>query len=200
MEIIDRFIGSDKLLVKVPLFNGTDKLKNIVIAINLQKITNHIGNFILSSSKETPTAVLDPVRPKRSTATSMIWYTSKPTQSIKKSQISHIVTDSRWEGIGFEFERNRIPDLVSWAKNDHLGFEIFYLWNGQVHTYYPDFIIRFKNDRHLILEVKGQKKEQDNAKWQATEEWVKAVNALGVFGNWEFKVLNDPKNLFEVVK
>jgi len=200
MEVIDKFIGSDKLLVKVPLFGGTDKLKNIVIAINLQKITNHIGNFILSSSKETPTAVLDPVRPKRSTATSMSWYTSKPTQPIKKSQISHIVTDSRWEGIGFEFERNRIPGLVAWAKNDHLGFEIFYLWNGQVHTYYPDFIIKFKDDRHLILEVKGQKKEQDNAKWQATKEWVKAVNALSVFGSWEFKVLDDPKNLFEVVK
>ena len=200
MEVIDKFIESDKLLVKVPLFNGTDKLKNIVIAINLQTITNHIGNFILSSSKETPTAILDPVRPKRSTVTSMSWYTSKPTQPIKKSQISHIVTDSSWEGIGFEFERNRIPGLVSWAKNDHLGFEIFYLWNGQVHTYYPDFIIRFKDNRHLILEVKGQKKEQDKAKWQATEEWVKAVNALDVFGTWKFKVLDNPKNLFEVVK
>jgi len=32
------------------------------------------------------------------------------------------------------------------------------------------------------------------------EEWVKAVNANGNFGTWEFKVLKDPKHLFDVVK
>ncbi|NQU77105.1 type III restriction endonuclease subunit R, partial [Candidatus Falkowbacteria bacterium] len=200
IQIIDEFLTSKKLLIKVPLFSGTKKLKNIIIALNLQKIINHIGNFIQGSSKESPVAVLDPVRPKRSTATAMTWYTAKSTQPVKKSQMSHIVTDSGWEKIGFEFERNRIPGLVSWAKNDHLGFEIFYLWRGQIHTYYPDYIIKFKNNRHLILEVKGQIKEQDKAKWQAAKEWVKAVNANDNFGKWEFKVLDDPKNLFEVVR
>lgn len=201
MQIIDQFLASDKFLMKVPLFAGTEKLKNIIIALNIQKITNHIGNFIRSSSQEAPLAILDSVRPKRSTATAMIWYTSRPTQPIKKSQISHIVADSGWEGsLAFELERNRIKDLVSWVKNDHLGFEIFYLWQGQTRTYFPDYIIKFKNGRHLILEVKGQTKEQDKTKWQAAKEWVEAVNANGNFGKWEFKVLDDPKNIFEIVK
>ena len=73
-----------------------------------------------------------------------------------KSQISHIVVDSGWEKAGLEFERDRISGLVSWAKNDHLGFEIFYLWQGQTKTYFPDYIIRFEGNRHLILEIKGQ--------------------------------------------
>ena len=116
-----------------------------------------------------------------------------------KSQISHIVVDSGWEKAGLEFERDRISGLVSWAKNDHLGFEIFYLWQGQTKTYFPDFIIKFEGKRHLILEIKGQITDQDKAKWQAAKEWVNAVNVNGSFGTWEFKVLDDPKELFEVV-
>ncbi|MBI3289862.1 DEAD/DEAH box helicase family protein [Candidatus Microgenomates bacterium] len=199
-QIIDQFIESNKLELKIPIFKGTEELRKIVVALNLQKIVNHIGNFIKSSSKELPTAVMDPVRPVRSTASAMTWYTSKPTQPVKRSQLSHIVIDSGWEKIGLEFERSRIPRLVSWAKNDHLGFEIFYLWQGQTHTYYPDFILRFEGERHLILEVKGKLTDQDKAKWAAAEEWVKAVNANGNFGTWEFKVLKDPKDLFETVK
>jgi len=198
--IIEQFIDSNKLVQKIPLFSGTEDLRKIVIALNLQKIINHIGNFIRSSSKELPTVVLDSVRPVRSTATAMIWYTSKPTQPVKKSQLSHIVIDSGWEKIGLEFERNRIPKLIAWAKNDHLGFEIFYIWQGQTHTYYPDFILKFDGNRYLILEVKGKVTDQDKAKWSATEEWVRAVNANGNFGAWSFKVLDDPKDLFNVVK
>ena len=200
IQVIDKFLESDKLQMKVPLFSGTENLKNILIALNLQKITNHIDRFIRSSSQEAPTAILDPVRPKRSTASAPIWYTSKPTQPIKRSQISHIVIDSGWEKVGLEFERNRIPNLVSWVKNDHLGFEIYYLWQGQSHTYYPDYIIKFEGNRHLILEVKGRTKEQDKAKWQAAKEWVGAVNTNGNFGAWEFKVLDDPKDLFDAVR
>ena len=166
----------------------------------MQKIINHIGNFVRGSSKEAPVAVFDTVRPVRSTATAPVWYTSKPTQPIQKSQISHVVLDSRWESVGFEFKRKRIPGIVSWAKNDHLGFEIYYLWQGQVHVYYPNFIIKFDDGRYTILEVKGQKTEKDEAKWTAAKEWVKAVNLHGEFSTWEFKVLKSPKDLFEVVK
>ncbi len=200
MQIFDEFLASNQLDIKVPIFAGTEKLKNIVIALNSQKIVNHIGNFIRSSSKESPALILDPVRSVRSTATAMTWWTSKPTQPVKKSQISHIVIDSKWEGVGLEFERNRISNLISWAKNDHLGFEIFYLWQGQIKTYYPDYIVKFENNRYLIFEVKGQTTEVDKAKWQAAKEWVNAVNASSNFGMWEFKVLTDPKDIFEVVK
>lgn len=200
MVIIDEFLESDKIEFKIPRFEGTNDLKKIVIALNLQKIINHISNFIRSSSKDAPVAILDAVRPVRSTATAPIWYTSKPTQPIQKSQISHIVIDSGWESIGIEFERDRIPGLISWVKNDHLGFEIYYLWQGQTHAYYPDFMIKFENNKFLVLEVKGQETEQDKAKWAAAKEWIQAVNTHGAFGTWEFKVLKDPKDLFELVK
>ncbi|MFH1162177.1 MAG: type III restriction endonuclease subunit R, partial [Candidatus Jorgensenbacteria bacterium] len=200
LKIIDEFIMSDKLVAKVPKFEHAELLKRIVISLNLQKIVDHLGQFIKSSSSEDPVAIFDTVRPVRSTATAFVWYTSKPNQPVKKSQISHVVADSKWEGsMAFEFERNRIPGLVSWVKNDHLGFEIYYLWKGSLHTYFPDFIIKFEDDRHLILEIKGQKTDQDNAKWSAAQEWVRAVNLNGNFGKWKFKTLERPSDVFEVV-
>lgn len=200
VHLFDEFLASGKFKIRVPQFEGTEKLKNIVIALNLQRIVNHITNFIRSSSKEEPTAVLDPVRPVRSTATAMTWNTSKPTQPVQRSQISHIVTDSGWEGTtGFEFERKRIAGVISWAKNDHLGFEIYYFAQGQTKAYFPDFLVKLEGNRYLILEVKGQEREEDKAKWAAAEEWVRAVNANGNFGAWEFRVLKNPKDLFEIV-
>lgn len=201
IPIIERFFESDKLKIKIPLFGDTEKVRNIILALNHQKIANHIGSFIRSSNKKEPHIVFDPVRPKRSTATAMTWYTSKPTTPIVKSQISHAVVDSGWEGkVAVELERNRIPNLLSWAKNDHLGFEIYYLWQGQIHIYYPDFIIKFDDERHLILEVKGRKKEQDEAKWAAAKEWVWAVNKNGKFGVWQFKVLDNMDEIFDIIQ
>ena len=66
------------------------------------------------------------------------------------------------------------------GENDQLGFEIYYLWQGQTKTYYPDYIIKVsKNNRYLPLRL--QTTEQDKAKWQAAKEWVVAVNASGSF-------------------
>lgn len=199
-RILEEFIQSEKLIIKLPEFENKQKLRNIIISLNMTKIINHIGKAIQESSREEPSIVLDSVRPIRSTSKAMAWYTSKSTQPVEKSQISHVVVDSTWEGsIAFELERDRIPELVAWVKNDHLGFEIYYLWQGQIKTYYPDFILKFKGNRYLILEVKGQITNQDRAKFQAAREWVKAVNSDGRFGKWEFKVLDDPSNLMSVV-
>jgi hypothetical protein len=37
-------------------------------------------------------------------------------------------------------------------------------------------------------------------KFKAAKEWVNAVNADGKFGRWEFKVLDETRNIFEVVR
>lgn len=199
-DLIDQFLASDKLKMKIPS-KDADLWRSITIALNMQKIVSHLSQFIRASSEEGPVAVLDPVRPIRSTATSATWRTSKPCQPVQKSQISHIVVDSQFEAqTAFEFERDRIPGLVAWAKNDHLGFEIYYFYQGMVHIYYPDYLIRFEDGRTMILEVKGKEDEKAKAKHAAAKEWVRAVNALGTLGKWEFKVLRNSKDIFDVVK
>ena len=47
-----------------------------------------------------------------------------------------------------------------------------------------DFIIKLSNKKTLILEIKGQKTDQSEAKRLALEDWVKAVTLIGEYGTW----------------
>ena len=53
-----------------------------------------------------------------------------------------------------------------------------------VRRYIPDFIIKLANGEFLILEIKGQDDPQVQAKKDALDKWVKAVNEHGGFGAW----------------
>lgn len=115
------------------------------------------------------------------------------------AHVNRVVFDSAWEASeAFKLDHN--DSVVSWVKNDHLGFEIPYLYNGIVHKYRPDFLIILKNGKRLILEVKGQETDQDKAKRQALSEWVKAVNAYGGFGLWESAVSKNPSDIEVIIK
>lgn len=74
--------------------------------------------------------------------------------------------------------------VEAYAKNDHLGFQVYYLWNGAGRRYVPDFLIRLANGRHLILEIKGEDSPQNQAKLAAMRAWVEGVNTKGGFGVW----------------
>lgn len=74
--------------------------------------------------------------------------------------------------------------MAAWAKNDHLSFQILYLWGGSKRKFVPDFLIRYKSGKTLVLEIKGQDTDQDKAKRVALAQWVDAVNAHGGFGTW----------------
>ena len=115
------------------------------------------------------------------------WYTGKPCERTKHSHINFCVYDSTWEASeAFELDHN--PDVAAWVKNDHLGFEILYVYRGVVRKYRPDFLIRLKTGEYLVLETKGQDTEQDQVKAAVPREWVKAVNAHGGFGRWSWDV------------
>jgi len=76
-------------------------------------------------------------------------------------------------------------DLVeAYAKNERLGFHIHYLWNGARRLYVPDFLIRLRNGKTLILEIKDQDSPQNMQKRQTLNAWVEAVNQKGRFGVW----------------
>ena len=74
--------------------------------------------------------------------------------------------------------------VKAWVKNDHLGFEIIYIYRGAVRKYRPDYLIRLANGTMLVLEVKGQDNQQNKAKRAALNEWCEAVTAHGGFGRW----------------
>jgi type III restriction enzyme len=99
-----------------------------------------------------------------------------------------------------EFELDRNENVASWVKNDHLGFEVLYVYTGVVNKYRPDFIVRFKNVNFLVLETKGQDTDQDKTKRAFLDEWIKAVNEHGGFGKWSWAVSRMPGDVADILQ
>jgi type III restriction enzyme len=193
IRLIEEFIASGKIQITPPLFNQEDTRRRIIITLNMGKVVQHIWGAIRDENAESITPVFDRDYPVRSTRDMRTWYVSatRPREYAQKSHINCCVFDSTWEAsTAFELDRN--PLAEAWAKNDHLGFEISYVFQGVVRKYRPDFLIRLSNGTHLILEIKGQETQQDRTKWEFLAEWVKAVNEHGGFGKWRWAVSKNP--------
>ena len=65
------------------------------------------------------------------------------------------------------------------------------MWNGAQRRYIPDFLVKLRNGKTLVLEIKGEVSEQSKAKKLAMDTWVEGVNAKGGFGVWCHEVVDD---------
>jgi type III restriction enzyme len=200
IRLIEEFIASGKIQITPPLFNQEDTRRRIIITLNMGKVVQHIWGAIWDKNAESITPVFDRDYPVRGTGDMRTWYVSasRPREYAQKSHINCCVFDSTWEAsTAFELDRN--PLVEAWAKNDHLGFEISYIFQGVVRKYRPDFLIRLIDGTHLILEIKGQETQQDRTKWEFLAEWVKGVNEHGGFGKWRWAVSKNPADLVGVL-
>jgi type III restriction enzyme len=142
--------------------------------------------------------VIERFRPPGSTS-EVLFRTVRPCVGTTKSHISHVVLDApKWEhSVAYQLER--MPEVIAYARNDHLDFTIPYEWQGMRHEYRPDYLIRWRcedgSELKVILEVKGFETEQDRQKEIAARRWVRAVNHHGEFGRWEFVLCKDPARL-----
>jgi len=194
IRLVEEYISSGKIQIFPPLLNQEDFRKRIMIMLNMNKVVQSIWEAIRFENTEAITPVFDRDYPVRSTGDMKTWYTGRPCEPTKKSHINFCVFDSRWEASeAHELDRN--PNVEAWVKNDHLGFEIMYIFKGVVQKYRPDFIIRLKNGSHLILEAKGQDTQQDRTKREFLDEWVRAVNSHGGFGTWKWAVSTHPSDV-----
>lgn len=182
VRLIETFLASSKLDIP-SLFHQDPLRKRILFSMHMDAIVQHLMGYVIEQNTLRIEAVFDGERPLGSTRDMRTWYTTRVAEPTQRSQISHIVVDSGWE----KFVANIVeehPDVAAWAKNDHLGFHILYLWNGAKRKYIPDFLIRFKSGKTLVLEIKGEDSTLDQAKRKALDLWVQAVNSQGGFGAW----------------
>ena len=90
--------------------------------------------------------------------------------------------------------------VVSFVKNDHLGFAVFYNYQGVIRRYFPDFIIKLADEAHLVLETKGRDTDESKTKRAFLDEWCRAVNEHGGFGKWQSAVSFDPNDLEAILE
>jgi type III restriction enzyme len=164
----------------------------------MDSIVRHILTAVTEQNRTSLEPVFDEESPIGATGWMRPWFTSKPTQQTTKSHISHAVIDSTWEFYTVT-ALEKHEEVEAYAKNDHLGFQIHYIWQGSRRRYVPDFIIRLRNGTMLALEIKGQDSEQNRAKRQALAEWVAAINATGGFGTWACDVAYAPEKVHDIL-
>lgn len=198
IRLIEQFIASDKLIVP-GLFHQEPLRKRILLTLNIDRIVEHVLRYVYEHNAERVELVFDGDAPIGSTRYMRTWYTTKPTIPTVRSQISHVVGDSAWEGYAANlFERS--PAVASYVKNDHLGFQVHYMWNGSRRRFIPDFVIRFTDGKTLVLEIKGVDDDQNRAKRSALAAWVQGVNEKGGFGAWVHDVAFEPHQIQDILQ
>ncbi len=199
IQLVEKFIASRRLDINPPLFYQDEMKRRVMLTLNMQRIIQHVFDQIRFANTEALEAVFDSSRPIRSTGDMLPWYTGKPTVLANRCHINLCVADSTWEAqAARELDHNK--DVAAWVKNDHLGFEVTYIFEGVFHKFRPDYLIRLVNGTALILEIKGQDTPKDQTKRRYLGEWVKAVNEHGGFGKWTSDVCLKPPDLPAVIQ
>ena len=191
VRLVEQFIRSDRIYITPPLFNHDSLRRSLIITLNMTKVVQHIWEAIRFANTKKLEPIFDQNQPIRSTGDMSTWYTGKPCEHSSRSHINFCVLDSTWEASD-AFHLDHSPTVEAWVKNDHLGFEILYIYKGVVRKHRPDFIIRLKSGDMLVLETKGQDTEQDRTKRRFLKEWMQAVNDHGGFGRWRAAVSRSP--------
>jgi type III restriction enzyme len=199
LAIVEGFVTKRvKLSSDVPI-------EEIALATYRQPIVERLLAAIEPDTEKGEAAILPRIDRQRPTGTTSVvqFRTTKTARGTEKSHISHVVLDSTWENMAaYFFERS--PHVLAYVKNDHLDFELFYEWRGELHRYLPDYIVRLHAGEHgtvnLVLEVKGLEDEQDRAKRALAEKWCKAVNNDGRFGVWAYYQTRKPTELKQLLE
>ncbi|MCY4491116.1 MAG: type III restriction endonuclease subunit R, partial [Thaumarchaeota archaeon] len=196
ISLVERFIQTGKIIVE-DVKNDIMRTKMSML-FNMQKIVKHVFEHITDSNTEKSSIQLNDFKPIKSTTDMRIWHTKKPVIHNKKSHINQTPYDLTWELAAIqEFERN--ANVISWVKNDHIGFVIKYLYNGILHDYWPDFIIRLENNVILVLEIKGVDDDMNRKKRDYLKRWVNAVNTDGNYGTWVWDVAFSPNTVKSII-
>lgn len=195
--IVEGFIRSDRIIVSPSLPQRDDLLRRLIITLDMSRVVQHIWAAVQQENTERLAIVLDRDHPILATGRMRTWYTGKPCERTRRSHINVCVYDSTWEASD-AFALDDSDAVDAWVKNDHLGFEILYLYRGVVRKYRPDFLARLKNGEMLVLETKGQRTERDDAKLRYLDEWIRAVNADGRFGKWRWVVAGNPGEIRDI--
>lgn len=211
--ITSRFIESGMIAVR-GASDGHEMRRNLAVMFNMRSVVDHVLGFVSAGNAESKRVVFAPGAKSRSTARVEPWYTAKNVIDATKSHINPSPYDSAWErDAALEMERN--GRVLSWVKNERrIGLAIRYRYEGVVHDYYPDYLVRLaprgrrggsnvggeQDGTMLVLEIKGQRTPKSDTKHEALAEWVEAVNGHGGHGQWAWDVAYDPADVGPIIR
>jgi type III restriction enzyme len=192
VSVVERYLA-EKVVVERPA-----DLRDLFLAPYYSWVVERLGAAIAPDVSEGEAPELPRYETRRgpgSTAEVDFW-TSRDVREVIRSHVNYVVADTkRWEQSA-AYMIDTHPGVAAFVKNAGLGFAVPYLHGGQSREFVPDFLLRLAGGegRFMILETKGFD-ELEEIKRAAAARWVKAVNADGAFGDWQFAMA---KSLGEV--
>ena len=197
VRLVEELFRSDRIVIPSK-FHSEPLRRRILLSLSIDRIVAHLVRFLAQENRERVEPIFDEQFPIGSTGQMRTWYTTRDVLVTMRSQINYVVADSAWEVHAANlFESS--PLVLAYAKNDHLGFQVHYLWQGARRRYVPDFLVRLGNGATLVLEVKGQRSDQTDAKQAAMRAWVEAVNTKGGFGRWSCDIAYEMAQLQDIL-
>lgn len=189
-RIVQQWLSSDLIVCK----DGTQKAQLLY-----RQLTDEVCDLLMAALVDRPggdsviRAVLDPFAPEGSTMDVRFTTANERRHwaDPRRSHVNWVIGDSDWE-LRFAQILDMHPRVLTYAKNQNLGFEVPYLKEGEPHRYLPDFLIRLDapEPTTLVVELKGYRRGDAMLKAQTMQnKWIPAVNRIGRFGRWGFAEL-----------
>jgi type III restriction enzyme len=97
----------------------------------------------------------------------------------KKSVFNRIIGDSHFELLFARFMED-CEDVVSYAKNFlAVHFKLDYInADGDISSYYPDFLVKLPENRVVVVETKGQEDLDVPLKMERLRQWCEDINQV----------------------
>ncbi|MGH9821007.1 MAG: type III restriction endonuclease subunit R, partial [Pyrinomonadaceae bacterium] len=97
----------------------------------------------------------------------------------KKSVFNRIIGDQGFE-LKFAAFLENCDDIVSFAKNYFaVNFKLDYVKaDGDLSNYYPDFLVKVRNDLVVIVETKGREEIDLRQKMARLKQWCEDINRV----------------------
>jgi len=205
VKIVEQFISSEKIkVINIP--DNSEIRKKVTLMVHMDKIVRYIIDVIKYQNTESRSLEFDPTKKIKSTEDVRPYYTTKKcVLNVTRSHMNHGVYDTAhaygnaWEKRTIE-ELESNPNVISWVKNDRKLFEIEYNWFGKPQNYWPDFLIRLRSGKMLILEIKGIDEPEGKEKRARLDDWVTAVNEDGNYGSWTWSIAFIPEQVVQIIK
>lgn len=181
---------------------GKDVYKRLMLGLNFTRILRHFIDHVKRQNTERLIPIFDEHAPIGGTAYMRPpqWDTGRPCVKTRKSHLNFCVVDQGWEHFVAR-KLDRMAEVQKWVKNDHrVGFEIEYSHAGMTRKYLPDFLIGLPGGLTLILEVTGRAMPEKQAKMEALNRWVEAINEHGGFGIWEAAQATKPDDAEKIIR
>jgi len=87
--------------------------------------------------------------------------TKRNVHSTQRSHVSAVVMDSSWEQTAaFHLER-QTDHVFCYVRNDRPFLLIPYEYEGVQHHFEPDYLVRLKSGKAVVLEMKGEENDQE---------------------------------------